>query len=305
MAQLNKITLQNGKTGKVISQFLRTMRLNSVRAPIGPASFFAVSLAIGGLIFTAPAWAENETPGADSGAYQRLKVSTGLDYSSGAYGGTLDTEILFIPLSVEYETATWRVKATLPYISIEGPGGVTGGPDGPIIIGPGDPNAVTKQSGMGDVVLQASYLFAPSSSDLPYLEVTARVKLPTASENKGLGTGKTDYFIQADVFKTVGNFTPFGTIGYRIAGDPAGFDLNNTAYASAGLGYKFSPGLSGGVIVDYRQKSSDFSSERLEVVPYAVIKSGGNWSLNVYGVIGLADGSPDTGIGLQISLFTD
>lgn len=289
----------------MISRFIQAENLKFVRAPRGLAPFFASVLAAATLIFAAPAWAEKETPEEDSSGYQRLKVSSGFDYSSGAYGGTVDTKILYVPLSVEYATATWRVKATLPYISIEGPGGVTGGPDGPIIIGPGDPDAVSSQSGMGDVVLQASYLFAPSSSDAPYLEITGKVKLPTADENKGLGTGQIDYFIQADIFQTIGNLTPFGTIGYRIAGDLAGFDLNNTAYASAGLGYKFSPKLSGGVVIDYRQKSSDFSAERLEVVPYAVIKSGGNWSLNVYGVIGLADGSPDSGIGLQISLFTD
>ena len=284
---------------------MQTACLISVRAPKELAPFFAVSLAVGGLIFTAPAMAENETPEADESGYERLKVSTGVDYSSGAYGGTLDTKILYLPLSAEYETATWRVKVTVPYINIEGPGGVTGGPDGPIIIGPGDPSLVTSASGMGDIVLQASYLFAPSSSDMPYLEITGKVKLPTANENKGLGTGETDYFVQADVFQSIGNLTPFGTIGYRIAGDPAGFDLNDTIYASAGLGYKFSPRFSGGVVLDYREKSSNFSSQRLEVVPYAVVKSGANWTVNVYGVIGLADGSPDTGVGLQISLFTD
>lgn len=270
-------------------------RMTYVRALKGSAPFFGIlAMLLGG-----SAYAQQDIP---EEPFERWKFSTGIDFSSGKYGATEDTEILYIPASVQYERENWRVKVTVPYISIKGPGGVIGGPDGPIVIGPGGAGGTSTESGLGDVVVRATYTFVPSTSDGAYFEVTGKVKIPTANENKGLGTGEADYFVQGDIFKTIGNLTPFATIGYRIAGDPAGFDLNNTFYGSLGLGYKLSPQTSIGAIVDYREKTSDLSEKRLEAVPYAVFKLGKSASLNLYGVVGFSDGSPDAGGGLQISL---
>ena len=40
----------------------------------------------------------------------RLSVSTGFDYSSGKYGTSSSTDILYIPVSAKYETDSARFK---------------------------------------------------------------------------------------------------------------------------------------------------------------------------------------------------
>ena len=45
------------------------------------------------------------------------------------------------------------------------------------------------------------------------------------------------------------------------------------------------------------------AGERREIIPYLNWRPGKTWSINLYGVFGLADGSPDTGVGLQLSLY--
>lgn len=239
------------------------------------------------------------TVGHADGSANKMKFAAGFDYSSGEYGGTQDTEVLFLPFTATYQTPSWTFKAMVPYLQIKGPGAVVGGADSPIVVGPGTA-PITTESGLGDVVLSVAYLL-PKSDALPYFELTGKSKLPTADEDKGLGTGKTDYSVQIDVFDTIGDLTPFATAGYRFRGDPTAFDLNDSFFASLGFGYAFDEAWSAGLIGDYREPSTDFSEEEVELVPYINWKIMDDLSFNLYGVFGMTDGSPETGVGGQLT----
>lgn len=227
-----------------------------------------------------------------------LSFSTGFDYSNGDYGKASDTEIWYVPFTGSYRNGPWRVKVTVPYISIEGPGGVVGGTDGGVVIG-GKGGVVTRESGLGDVVASVSYLISPGSN-LPFVELTGKVKFPTADEDDFLGTGEFDYTIQADVFQKFGNLTPFAMIGYRFRGDSSTFDLEDGFIASGGFDYKMQEQWNAGLLFDYREAATKTSDDREQLIPYINWKPVDDWSLNLYGVIGLSDGSPDAGVGLQI-----
>jgi len=95
--------------------------------------------------------------------------------------------------------------------------------------------------------------------------------------------------------------TPFVTLGYRFLGDPPGIDLDDVVLFSLGAGYKISDDFSGGLVFDYRQASVATSDDSLELSPYLVWKPFERWGLNVYGIVGLSDGSPNHGGGVQIS----
>jgi hypothetical protein len=58
--------------------------------------------------------------------------------------------------------------------------------------------------------------------------------------------------------------------------------------------------LNAGALLDYRQSPSSSVGERLEVVPFASWKVAPQWSVDVYTSAGLASGSPNVGVGLQI-----
>lgn len=232
------------------------------------------------------------------------KFSTGVDYSSGDYGGDpIDTDITNVPFSASYKTGRWKFKATVPWVQISGPGTVIGAGDGSVVVGDGNGSAVRKrtESGLGDIWLGASYATSFIPPEFFYLDLTGKVKLPTADEDKGLGTGETDYTLQADVFKPIGRFTPFATVAYKIKGDPSGVELDNVYYLSGGSAYKVSDNTSLGASLDFQEASTNSSDDAMDALAYVNQKLNKKWSVTVYGYKGLEDGSPDYGLGLQTS----
>ena len=228
-----------------------------------------------------------------------FKLTGGAEFSSGSYGADEDTDILYLPITLAYETDAFRFSASTSYLKIEGPGSVVGG-DGGIVIGPGTAQT-TSESGLGDLILAGTLNAYPEAgSDLPYLELTAKVKVPTADEDKGLGTGEIDYSLQADVFKSFGTVTPFATLGYKVRGDVDGFELNDGLFASAGAVVKMSEKLSLGGAYDFREAATDTSEDASEVSPFVNLKVTPDVMLTTYGIFGFSDGSPDSGLGVQL-----
>ena len=145
-------------------------------------------------------------------------------------------------------------------------------------------------------------LQARSVSCNNYLDTTVQVKIPTADEKRGLGTGATDYSAKLELFRSHGPWTPSAAIGYRILGDNAEFKLGNAWLGSAGMDYRVSPTINAGGLLDWREPASRNSDDALEFLPYLSWKAGGGITLTAYGTVGLADGSPpDRGIGVQVS----
>jgi len=235
--------------------------------------------------------------------WQSLKITTGFDYSSGKYGDPVRTAITYIPFTARYEHGPWTIKATVPWISIDGPGTVVGGGDtGPIVQ---NSAAVvrSRQSGLGDVVLGLTYSLEKLYERGWFIDFTGKLKAPTASAQKNLGTGNADFTVQIDIAKTIGKFMPFGTLGYKFVGSSTTFQLNNILIGSIGAAYKVAPTTSLGLSFDYRQSATTRPDSR-ELFGYINYRITGNWSANLYGTVGLSDSSPDTGIGLQFSYRT-
>ena len=111
-----------------------------------------------------------------------------------------------------------------------------------------------------------------------------------------------DYYLQLDLGRNFDRLTPFATAGYKFAGESEEFDLDDVAYGSVGCDYRIERGLNAGLSLDGRQASTAASDPMLELVGYVNWGSGARWSFMTYAVAGLADGSPDTGIGLQVSV---
>jgi len=229
-----------------------------------------------------------------------LKFSTGFDYSTGSYGLSSDTDISYIPFSLKYQTFPWTVKLTVPYVHITGSRSVVAGVDGPIVINSNE-TARTTAEGLGDVVVSAGYALDSIFESSLLLDLTAKAKIGTANESKGLGTGENDYSLQLDIAKSYGKTMPFLTLGYKAIGNPSGIDLNNSRYGSIGLDYKINPTLSSGVSYDFKEASSSTSEDSREGLLYLNWKLNSTTSLMGYGVAGFSDGSPDKGIGMQMT----
>lgn len=246
----------------------------------------------------------------------KVKLSTGFDYSTGDYGRTDDTEIWYFPLITKATYKNWTAKVTVPYLQIKGPGRVIGGGDVVIVddddnSGPGSGGttviqrtpAVTTESGLGDIVGSLTYTLDLKDYDL-YLDFTGKIKVPTADEDKGLGTGETDYTVQLDATKMFGSAYIFGGVGRRFVGDNAQFQFEDIWLFNAGAGYQFSKKFGVGVAYDFRESPST-AEDPSEASAYLTYKFSDSVTTMLYGVVGFSDGSPETGVGLQLSYKFD
>ena len=226
-------------------------------------------------------------------AQEYVQFNAGVDYSSGDYGDTVDTEFLALPIGVKYQAENWYVKAATSYLDVKGPSGVIPGDGG--VSNPG--GAVTSRSGIGDTWLTAGYSLGVGGST--WFDAVGKVKLPTASEAKSLGTGTTDFVAQGELLHSFGNVSVSAFGGRRFNGESTLFALRDVWLGGAGV-YVNADRATFGVDYDYRQGATVTSPAVSEVTGSLTYKLSDSLRLQGYGYTGLADGSPDIGGGLQV-----
>lgn len=230
-----------------------------------------------------------------------LSAGAGVDYSKGDYGTGSETKILAIPFMARYDQDPWKLKLTVPYLRVTGPGDVIPG------IGRGNrgrgTSGETTESGIGDTTLAATYgaLYEPRSAF--GLDLTAKLKLPTGDENRGLGTGSTDETLQAEMYRAIDRYTAFGTFGYTFFGHSDVVDLQNAAFAELGALTKISSTDSVGGSLYGRQRVVEGGAPQRELTFFWNRRVAKAQRLQAYFLVGLADGSPDVGIGAS-ALFS-
>lgn len=220
-----------------------------------------------------------------------LTMTTGLDYSSGDYGTSTTSETWYVPIAAKYETGPLTLKMTIPYLRITN---AVVGPDGDPLEGAGCGGTET---GLGDITASAGYTLLDGSKGGFLLDAVGKVKMPTA-ESSCLGNNKTDYAVQIDVAKSFGAVTGFGTLGWKDMGDS---DFDDPVYASLGLAFKLAPATTVGAAYDWREKLTSSGDPISEMSLFVSQKLSESWKLQVYGVKGFTDNSPDWGGGVMVS----
>lgn len=243
-------------------------------------------MALALLAIASPAWAEATG-----------SLTTGFDYSTGKYGGTTSTNILYIPVTGKIEFDNLFFKLTVPYISVTSAGTAVIKGIGPIKVGGG--TKTTTQSGLGDVIASAGYILVENESFL--LDVVGNIKFGTADANKNLGTGENDYSAQLDGYYTVHKTTLFATAGYKVLGAPAGITLNNIAYGTLGFSQKTGDKTSAGLMLDAAQNSSELYSGTRELTVFIANKITSTSKIQAYLLKGFSDSSPEYGGGLMLT----
>jgi hypothetical protein len=227
------------------------------------------------------------------------RLSTGIDYTSGDYGGTVDIEDVYIPLTGIVDYGRFGFRLTVPYLSVTAPAGtIITGPGGQPVPGTG---ALTTESGLGDIIGSVTLYDVVYNRELGLaLDITGKIKFATADEAKGLGTGEHDYSVQADLYKYLGEFTLLGTAGYKVRGDPAGVDLENVLFGSIGGIYNFPRETRGGLIFDYRESAISSNDSIREITGFVSRPINNDWRLMLYALTGFSDSSPDFGGGVLV-----
>jgi hypothetical protein len=226
----------------------------------------------------------------------------GADYSNGSYGTDRNTDIFLDLTSLSAQIDNFKFSASVPYMRISGRGLLVFDAAGnPIVINRRASIAPDVRSGFGDLNLSATYTIPPAILSDYQVEVTGRVKVPTASERRKLSTGEADFGMNVDVSRQFGIWGPFVTVGYLVPGQPIGYSLFDTVSVSAGTTIELEKDLV--AIVSYDQDSASAhqvgaSKEMLGSMSWIVSES---ITLTSYGTVGLSSGSPNFGTGLIIS----
>jgi hypothetical protein len=226
-------------------------------------------------------------------------LSAGMNFTSGRYGGDVDIDDFYVPLTATASRGRIAYRLTVPYLSVRAP-------EGTLIYDPGaepQPGSgdIVTESGLGDVIGSVTIYDVISNSRLGFaMDLTGKVKFATADEEKGLGTGKNDYSVQADFYKFADKLTLLGSIGYKFRGDPTDVDLNDVLTASFGGTYKFTPDVRGGLIFDYRESAIGGNDAVQELTGFVSRRISENWRLQFYALAGFSDSSPDMGVGIQV-----
>jgi hypothetical protein len=153
-------------------------------------------------------------------------------YFSGDFGSDVQTDILYLPFIFTARTEASEFRITLPFLSIRTDEPVTFAGGEVIRRGAGNP---ATESGPGDLVVQGERFFVQGDERRPWISGIFRLKVPTADESRGLGTGEFDYGPGAAILQPAGrSLSLFGQALYVVRGDPAGADFRNTLWISAG-----------------------------------------------------------------------
>lgn len=227
-----------------------------------------------------------------------FSLSAGVDITSGAYGGDVDIEDTYVPLTATIDNGRFTFRLTVPYLSVTAPEGTIFDSGGAPLPGSG---ALTTESGLGDIIGSATIYNVIDSDRLDLvMDLTGKIKFGTADEVKGLGTGENDYSVQADFYKFADQLTLMSSVGYKFRGDPTDLDLDNVLMASLGGTYKFTPEVNGGLFFDYRESAISGSDSVQELTAFVSRRITDEWRLQVYALTGFTDSSPDWGGGVQI-----
>lgn len=227
-----------------------------------------------------------------------VHFDAGLNYSRGDYGLSEDTEIFLGLVTATAETAAWRLQALAPFINIDGPAAViAGGAQGTGV--PGRPNTGSA-TGLGDVTLGATYKFGAVFGNNTTVDVGAQLKLPTGSESRGLGTGETDAYFQADFRHPLGNLTPFATLGYRFLGSNAQYPLENGLFVSLGAVRRLTASTFAGASYNWRERIIRRGDHASEALGFFLHQLNERWRLQGYVLAGFTNASPDFGTGLSL-----
>lgn len=146
-----------------------------------------------------------------------------------------------------------------------------------------------RRSGLGDA--SASLTYGLDLGNHFYADVSGKLKLPTASTGKRLGTGKVDVTTSLDLGKDVGPASFYVSGRRKFAGKPAGSIIRSVWGAGGGASVRASRGLTLGADYDWQQSSFAGGQSSSEITGWAYARLAPKMGLTLYAGTGLNQAS--------------
>ena len=223
----------------------------------------------------------------------RFQLLAAVDHVEGDVGEGLNYKTTFATTGVAMTKGRFSASASIPYISSTAPQEVIinqGGLFGTSLLSSdATKTGQVKREGIGDLSLNAAYQLPVSGVNA---SIGASVKVPTASREKGLGTGK--------VSRKMGAVVPFVGAGYTIIGKPDNFETRNTLSGTAGSHLLLGENSALTASYSYEQSASSSIGDSQSINMGFGTNLTRSVRIGVDGAVGLSDAAPDTKVGLKL-----
>lgn len=231
------------------------------------------------------------------------KFSSSLNYSAGKYGTAERTTSLYVPFTLKRYYARYDLAVTVPYLRQTSAGQMVWVGGKPLRATRGSfRQASTTEAGPGDIVLRATRGLTLEDAAFG-LALAGKLKLPTADEDKGLGTGQADIGAGLEFSKEVSaGWTLLVDGYYTVIGEPAGVNFNDQLALDLGFTRTLRENLA--LTVLYETQNAIVEGNPGPRGLSAALTGGAAGGLQVSGGLGLglSDGSPDLGLSAGFSL---
>jgi len=215
-----------------------------------------------------------------SAADGRYYFELGAGFKTGDFGTPTKSDLYYLSPALGYVAPRYDVSVTVPYLSLTTE---TAGQS-------------TTETGVGDVIARGGRELLPEGGDVS-LYGSLAVKLPTADETKGLGTGEADVGAFATLSREVDGMRLSLLGGYIKVGDPPGADLDDVLLYGVGLsGLRDRTHLYG--TLEGRTASVPGADDPLEVNAGFFHPLNPRHWMKGNAFVGLNDGGPDWGVSL-------
>lgn len=216
-----------------------------------------------------------------AGGRSYLELSSGL--MSGDFGTTTSSRLFSLSPTLGYVALRHDFSVTVPYLALSNE---TNG-------------ARNTESGLGDIIVRAGAVLFPENVSGFSVNGSAAVKLPTADETRGLGTGETDYGVFASVQQRLLAFKLSVKAGYLSTGDAPGRDYEDGFSYGIGLSRRFARTTAYGSYENRRAVISSFENPQ-EVSAGFFHLLNADYAVKGHLFVGLNNGGPDGGGSLGI-----
>lgn len=220
-----------------------------------------------GAVLVQPAAAQGEAR-----SYMGLEAG----YSRGDFGTGRTSRLYSAVFSAGVVDAAWDAGLSLPYHGL-------------------DTEGTDTEAGPGDLILHAGHDLLPEAPGGLSVYGSGAVKLPTADEDAGLGTGEADVGGFLSLRQRSGAWQASASGGYTVIGDPPGIDYNNVV----SYGVQATRFLTGAAVyagLEGRTALSDAGDDPLEAYAGGFRLLPGDRAVTFDAFVGLSDGSADFGV---------
>ena len=204
---------------------------------------------------------------------------------SGDFGTSVDSDLYSFQVVGGLLSSNYDVSVSMPYL-----------------IQKDDPGY--RVEGLGDVSVLIGHTLLPKQADGISVDGSLMLKLPTADESKGLGTGEFDFGLILDINHQWSSFSGSLRAGFVNIGDTAVNSYNNSSLY--GTSFFWMDGHFGNYLsLEGRTATIDHVANPLELQIGTFYALNANYMLTANALIGLSNSSPDFGVNAGLRYWFD